>query len=180
MPISDTITQQLNSLEDFAKNAPNYYLPIKLLAWLVLFIVMILSNYIAVLKWPFSALYKRVKKSSPHSGKPIEVKTEEALKQAIDSGGIVMVDFSAQWCGPCLLMEPAIDAVAQIYKGKITVVKADVSLNTGMAQAYGVRGFPTIMMFNDAQELSRKSSAMTQRQLTALINDTINAASVVV
>ena len=179
MPISDTITQQLNSLEDFAKNAPNYYLPIKLLARLALFIVMILSTYIAVFKWPFSALYKRVNKSTPHSGKPIEVNTEAALKKAIDSGGIVMVDFSAQWCGPCLLMEPAVDAVAQIYKGKIRVVKADVSLNTSLAQAYGVRGFPTIMMFNDAKELSRKSAAMTQRQLTTLVNDTIHAASIV-
>ncbi|MCJ8274487.1 MAG: thioredoxin family protein, partial [Psychrosphaera sp.] len=115
----------------------------------------------------------------PHSGKPIEVNTEAALKQAIDAGGIVMVDFSAQWCGPCLLMEPAIDAVAQIYKGKIRVVKADVSLNTALAQAYGVRGFPTIIMFNDAKELSRISESLTQRQLTALVNDTIHAASIV-
>lgn len=170
---NDTITEKLNGLEHFCKSARKRYFPLKMMGWLILLLAMLLTNYVALIRWPFSALFKRTSKNRQNPGKPIDVNSEQALKQAIDEGGLVMVDFTAQWCGPCLLMAPAVDAVALQYKDQIRVIKADVSLNTDMAVAYRVRGFPTIILFDNGKELSRKSTAMTQRQLSSLINEVL-------
>ncbi len=68
----------------------------------------------------------------------------------------VLVDFFAQWCGPCRLAEPIIDELSETYKGKVLIGKLDVDENQQAAQNYGVMSIPTVIMFKDGKEFRRK------------------------
>lgn len=70
--------------------------------------------------------------------------------------GIVMVDFWAEWCGPCKMAAPVIDGLADEYTGKVTVAKLDVDAEAEIAQKYGVMSIPTVILFKDGAELSRQ------------------------
>ncbi len=75
----------------------------------------------------------------------------------------VLVDFFAEWCGPCKAMAPAIDEVAAALKESVKVVKVDVDQSPGIAQKYNVRAMPTLMIFNGGQVAAQHVGAMTQR-----------------
>ena len=70
--------------------------------------------------------------------------------------GIVMVDFWAEWCGPCKMAAPVIDGLADEYAGKVTVAKLDVDTEAEIAQKFGVMSIPTVILFKDGAELSRQ------------------------
>ena len=70
--------------------------------------------------------------------------------------GIVMVDFWAEWCGPCKMAAPVIDGLADEYAGKVTVAKLDVDTEAEIAQKFGVMSIPTVIIFKDGAELSRQ------------------------
>lgn len=70
--------------------------------------------------------------------------------------GIVMVDFWAEWCGPCKMAAPIIDGLADEYAGKVTVAKLDVDAEPEIAQKYGVMSIPTVILFKDGVELARQ------------------------
>ena len=75
----------------------------------------------------------------------------------------VLVDFFAEWCGPCKAMAPALEQVADALKDSVTVVKVDVDQSPGIAQQYNVRAMPTLMIFSDGKVLAQHVGAMTQR-----------------
>lgn len=77
---------------------------------------------------------------------------EEVLK----SDKPVMVDFWATWCGPCVMAGPVVDELANEYIGKIKIGKLDVDANQTTAQQYGVMSIPTVILFKDGKEISRK------------------------
>ncbi len=68
----------------------------------------------------------------------------------------VMVDFWATWCGPCVMAGPVVDALADDYKGKISIGKLDVDQNQETAGKYGVQSIPTVILFKDGKEIGRK------------------------
>jgi len=70
--------------------------------------------------------------------------------------GIVMVDFWAEWCGPCKMAAPVIDGLADEYAGKVTVAKLDVDAEPEIAQKFGVMSIPTVILFKDGAELARQ------------------------
>ncbi|MEK7154830.1 MAG: thioredoxin [Patescibacteria group bacterium] len=70
--------------------------------------------------------------------------------------GVVMVDFWAEWCGPCKMAAPVIDGLADEYAGKVTVAKLDVDAEAEIAQKFGVMSIPTVILFKDGAELSRQ------------------------
>jgi thioredoxin 1 len=82
----------------------------------------------------------------------------------------VVVDFWAEWCGPCKMIAPILDDVAGVYQGKLQITKMNVDENRDIPAKFGIRGIPTLMVFKDGQLAATKVGAMSKAQLTAFID----------
>ena len=94
---------------------------------------------------------------------------QEVLKSEVP----VLVDFWAEWCGPCRMMGPTIDDVATEYTGKAKVGKLNVDQQGGTAQRYAIRGIPTLLLFKGGQVVSQKVGALGKSDLKALIDSAL-------
>lgn len=83
--------------------------------------------------------------------------------------GPVLVDFWAEWCGPCKMIAPILDEVAKAYEGRVSVTKLNVDENRAVPAQFGIRGIPTLMVFKDGQLAATKVGAMSKAQLNAFI-----------
>lgn len=80
---------------------------------------------------------------------------DETAAEAISSGKPVMIDFWAEWCGPCRRVVPIVEELAQEYEGKVLIGKYNVDEGTGLAAEFGVRNIPTLLFFKDGQLVDR-------------------------
>ncbi len=87
----------------------------------------------------------------------VQVTDQDFETKVLKSTVPVMVDFYAEWCGPCKLAAPVIDKLADTYKGKLTIAKIDVDANQGSSGKYGVMSIPTVIFFKDGKEVERMS-----------------------
>ena len=85
----------------------------------------------------------------------------------------ILVDYWAEWCGPCKMIAPVLDEVAAEYQGRLTVAKLNIDENPKTPQHYGVRGIPTLMIFKNGEVEATKVGALTKSQLTAFIDSNI-------
>lgn len=82
----------------------------------------------------------------------------------------VLVDFWAEWCGPCKQIAPMLEVVAEEYQGKLQIVKMDVDANNATPAKFGIRGIPTLILFKNGAAVAQKVGALAKPQLTAFID----------
>ncbi|MBY0577122.1 MAG: thioredoxin TrxA [Gallionellaceae bacterium] len=85
----------------------------------------------------------------------------------------VLVDYWAEWCGPCRMIAPILDEIAREYAGRLTVAKLNVDENQQTPQKFGIRGIPTLMLFKNGNIEATKVGAVSKSQLTAFIDSHI-------
>ena len=83
----------------------------------------------------------------------------------------VLVDYWAEWCGPCKMIAPLLDEVSKDYDGRLQVAKVNVDENQSIASKYGIRGIPTLMLFKNGQLAATKVGALNKSQLVAFLDE---------
>lgn len=90
--------------------------------------------------------------------------------EVLQASAPVLVDYWAEWCGPCKMIAPILDEVAAAYQGKLKVAKMNVDENRDIPAKFGIRGIPTLMVFKGGQLAATKVGAMSKAQLSAWID----------
>jgi len=98
-----------------------------------------------------------------------EVSDSSFERDVLQASRPVLVDFWAEWCAPCRMMSPTVDAVAEQYAGSVRVVKLNVDDNLGVAQRYGIKGIPTLILFRQGTEAERVVGAVSKDALSRMI-----------
>jgi len=104
--------------------------------------------------------------------------TDSSFDQdVLQSNKPVLVDFWAEWCAPCRMIGPIIDQVASEFASSATVVKLNVDDNTGSAQRYGIKGIPTLILFNEGKEVERIVGATSKDSITRIIEKYVSVSA---
>jgi thioredoxin 1 len=85
----------------------------------------------------------------------------------------VLVDYWAEWCGPCKMIAPILDEMATAYTGKLQITKMNVDENREIPAQFGIRGIPTLMLFKDGKPAATKVGALSKSQMAAFIDDNL-------
>jgi thioredoxin 1 len=107
------------------------------------------------------------------SEKIVHVTDDSFESEVLQSGSPVLVDYWAEWCGPCKMIAPVLDEIADEYAGRLKLAKLNIDDNPNTPPRYGIRGIPTLMLFKDGEVEATKVGAVSKSQLTAFIDSNI-------
>ena len=100
--------------------------------------------------------------------------SDDSFEQEVLQAGVpVLVDYWADWCGPCKMISPILDEVAKEYSGKLKVCKLNIDENQATPPKFGIRGIPTLMVFKNGNVEATKVGALSKSQLTAFVDSNI-------
>ena len=100
-----------------------------------------------------------------------DVNEAEFQQEVLDSSMPVLVDFTAEWCGPCKMLSPIVDEIASQYEGKLRVVKVDADANENVMQQYGILGLPTLMLFKNGEVVERITGFKPKDKILGKLNE---------
>lgn len=103
----------------------------------------------------------------------VQISDASFEQDVLKASGPVLVDFWAEWCGPCKMIAPVLEELAQEYDGKLTIAKLNIDSNIETAPKYGVRGIPTLIIFKDGEVAGTKVGALSRTQLASFIDSVI-------
>ena len=104
------------------------------------------------------------------SDKFLQLSDESFENDVIKAAGPVLVDFWAEWCGPCKMIAPILDEIAEEYEGKLTIGKLNIDQNAGTPPKFGIRGIPTLLLLKDGSVAATKVGALSKSQLKEFLD----------
>jgi thioredoxin 1 len=107
------------------------------------------------------------------SEKIVHITDDTFEQEVLQSQTPVLVDYWAEWCGPCKMIAPALDQIASEYQGRLKVAKLNIDENQSTPPRYGIRGIPTLMLFKNGNVEATKVGALSKTQLAAFIDSNI-------
>ena len=107
------------------------------------------------------------------SDKIVYLSDESFESDVLQADGPVLVDYWAEWCGPCKMIAPILEEIADEYDGRLKVAKLNIDDNANTPPKYGIRGIPTLMLFKDGAVEATKVGALSKSQLTAFLDSNI-------
>jgi thioredoxin 1 len=137
---------------------------------------------VARVRWRRKVTGTVPRRPRPHRAHSNEASMSEHIKhvsdstfdtEVIKSATPVLVDYWAEWCGPCKMIAPVLEDVAKSYAGRLTVAKLDIDANPAVTTKYGIRGIPTLILFKDGQVHAQKVGALSKSQLTAFVDSNL-------
>jgi thioredoxin len=111
------------------------------------------------------------------SEKVNDVNDSSFEKEVLQSDKLMLVDFWAEWCAPCRMLAPTIEAIAEQFIESARVVKLNVDDNTSTAQRYGIKGIPTLILFSAGKEVERVVGATSKESISRMIEKYVSLAS---
>ena len=102
-----------------------------------------------------------------------QVSNDSSDADVLKAEAPVLVDYWAEWCGPCKMIAPILDEVSRDYAEKLNVAKVNVDENQEIASKYGIRGIPTLMLFRNGAVVATKVGALSKSQLTAFLDSNL-------
>lgn len=107
------------------------------------------------------------------SDKIVHVSDEAFESDVLNANQPVLVDYWAEWCGPCKMIAPVLEEIAEEYAGKVKIAKLNIDENPATPPKYGIRGIPTLMLFKDGNVEATKVGAVSKSQLSAFLDSNL-------
>ena len=104
------------------------------------------------------------------SDKIVHLTDDSFDNDVINAAGPVLVDFWAEWCGPCKMIAPILDEISEEYEGKLTIAKLNIDQNAETAPKFGIRGIPTLLLFKDGGVVATTVGALSKTQLKEFLD----------